>query len=53
MPFGDGTGPLGKGPKTGRGLGFCAGYDTPGYTKGRGRGLGRRGRGRGRGRFWL
>jgi len=23
MPFGDGTGPLGDGPKTGRGLGRC------------------------------
>ena len=44
MPMGDGTGPAGKGPKTGRGLGFCAGYDSPGYTKSGGRG----GRGRGR-----
>ena len=38
MPRGDGTGPAGRGPKTGRGLGYCAGYDSPGYTKsGRGR----------------
>jgi hypothetical protein len=38
---------------TGRGLGYCAGYSTPGYTKGVGRGFGRgfgRGWGRGRGR---
>ncbi len=43
MPFGDGTGPNGQGPMTGRGLGFCAGYNSPGYTKGipgRGRGFG-------------
>ena len=25
MPFGDGTGPLGQGPGTGRGLGRCRG----------------------------
>ncbi len=31
MPRGDGTGPLGQGPKTGRALGFCAGYQTAGY----------------------
>lgn len=41
MPGGDGTGPAGKGPRTGRGLGYCAGYDSPGNTK-----SGRRGRGR-------
>ena len=28
MPFGDGTGPMGLGPMTGRGAGFCA----PGFT---------------------
>ncbi len=28
---GDGTGPLGQGPLTGRGAGYCAGYSTPGY----------------------
>ncbi len=33
MPWGDGTGPLGLGPMTGRGLGYCAGYSTPGWTK--------------------
>jgi hypothetical protein len=32
MPFGDGTGPAGMGPMTGRGAGFCAGYPAPGYT---------------------
>jgi hypothetical protein len=32
MPRGDGTGPLGMGPKTGRGAGFCTGYDVAGYA---------------------
>ena len=32
MPFGDGTGPLGQGPMTGRGAGFCRGYNRPGYA---------------------
>jgi len=31
MPFGDGTGPAGLGPMTGRAAGFCAGYPVPGY----------------------
>jgi len=31
MPFGDGTGPAGAGPMTGRAVGFCAGYPVPGY----------------------
>ena len=31
MPAGDGTGPAGMGPMTGRAAGFCAGYPTPGY----------------------
>lgn len=31
MPAGDGTGPMGMGPFTGRAAGFCAGYPTPGY----------------------
>lgn len=54
MPFGDGTGPGGMGPMTGRAAGFCAGYSMPGYMNpiaGRGRfgyGLGlRQGYGRG------
>ncbi|HIJ72289.1 MAG TPA: DUF5320 domain-containing protein [Planctomycetes bacterium] len=31
MPGGDGTGPAGMGPMTGRAAGFCAGYQVPGY----------------------
>jgi len=45
MPFGDGRGPAGAGPMTGRGLGRCAGYQTPGYTKSFGRGYYGYGRG--------
>ena len=61
MPGGNGTGPTGMGPMTGRGAGFCAGYAVPGYAnpvggrgyrgRGRGRGMGR-GRGFGRGFGW-
>lgn len=32
MPFGDGTGPMGSGPMTGRAAGFCAGFGRPGYA---------------------
>ncbi|HEY61702.1 MAG: DUF5320 domain-containing protein [Anaerolineales bacterium] len=32
MPRGDRTGPLGAGPMTGRRLGYCAGYNMPGYA---------------------
>ena len=32
MPFGDGTGPMGLGPMTGRGAGLCAGYGRPGFA---------------------
>jgi len=32
MPRGDGSGPDGFGPMTGRGAGYCAGYDRPGYA---------------------
>ena len=32
MPFGDGTGPRGLGPTTGRGAGFCAGFGRPGFA---------------------
>ena len=32
MPRGNKTGPQGQGPMTGRGAGFCAGYDVPGYA---------------------
>ena len=54
MPRGDRTGPLGMGPITGRGAGFCAGFKTPGYANTRfGRGMWF-GLGRGYGRmFWL
>lgn len=31
MPAGDGTGPLGLGPMTGRAAGYCAGFPVPGY----------------------
>jgi len=44
MPYGDRTGPLGQGPRTGRGLGFCEGYGAPGRFFG-GRGGFHRGRG--------
>ncbi|MFO8015327.1 MAG: DUF5320 domain-containing protein [Phycisphaerae bacterium] len=54
MPGGDGTGPAGMGPMTGRAAGYCAGYGTPGYVNpipGRGGGWGfGRGGGWGRGR---
>jgi len=54
MPRGDRTGPQGEGPMTGRQLGYGAGYESPGYTKGGGRGMGRGfwSRGFGRGFFW-
>jgi hypothetical protein len=51
MPRGDGTGPAGMGPLTGRAAGYCAGYGMPGYANpwgGRMRGT----FGWGRGRFW-
>jgi len=53
MPGGDRTGPMGMGPRTGRGAGYCSGSGMPGYANpGYGRaGLGfRRGGGRGMGR---
>ncbi len=40
MPAGDRTGPWGQGPLTGRGLGYCAGYNSPGYTRSFGSGMG-------------
>lgn len=55
MPFGNGTGPQGAGPMTGRGLGYCAGFATPGFATGGGfgRGFGGGGGGRGwRNRYW-
>jgi hypothetical protein len=32
MPAGNRTGPMGMGPMTGRGAGYCSGYDMPGYA---------------------
>ncbi|MGM0375325.1 MAG: DUF5320 domain-containing protein [Bacteroidota bacterium] len=32
MPAGDKSGPLGQGPRTGRGKGFCSGNSAPGYA---------------------
>lgn len=52
MPRGDGTGPMGQGPMTGRAMGWCAGTNAPGYAnpgfggRGAGRGFGGGGRGR-------
>jgi len=56
MPQGNGMGPTGMGPMTGRAAGFCAGNDQPGFANsgagrggffGRGRGMGGGGFGRG------
>lgn len=59
MPAGDRTGPMGMGPMTGRGAGYCGGYGMPGYAnpmpgRGLGMGWGRPGGwfGWGRGRGW-
>lgn len=58
MPRGDGTGPMGLGPMTGRAAGYCAGYPVPGFMNPYGGRLGlgfRYGRGFGRGfrrAFW-
>jgi len=47
MPRGDKTGPMGMGPMTGRGAGYCNGFAVPGYANptpfagGYGCGLGR------------
>ena len=61
MPRGDGTGPAGRGPLTGRQMGYCAGSDQPGFASPAGGfrrffggnwGMGRgRGRGMGQGYF--
>ncbi|MBN1382926.1 MAG: DUF5320 domain-containing protein [Deltaproteobacteria bacterium] len=32
MPRGNRTGPIGAGPRTGRGAAFCSGYDIPGFV---------------------
>lgn len=47
VPRGDKTGPQGKGPKTGRGLGYCSGSDKPGYENPNNRPRDGRGQGRG------
>jgi len=58
MPAGNGMGPQGMGPMTGRGMGFCAGAAVPGFITVPGRGFGMgcgrgfRGRGVGGGRGW-
>jgi hypothetical protein len=50
MPSGDRTGPMGLGPLTGRGAGYCAGqFDPARVTPGWGRPFGR---GPGRGSGW-
>jgi len=64
MPGGDRSGPTGMGPRTGRGAGYCGGFEMPGYANpgpgggfragfGFGGGRGFRGGGfRGGGRGW-
>ena len=55
MPGGDRTGPMGMGPMTGRGAGYCAGFPVGGFANpaaGYGFRGGRRGGGRGR-RNWF
>lgn len=41
MPGGNGTGPMGAGPMTGRAAGYCAGFDRPGFANFDGCGMGR------------
>lgn len=54
MPGGDGSGPMGMGPMTGRAAGYCTGYPAPGFMGSiPGRAFGRGfGRGFGGGRGW-
>ena len=51
MPGNDRTGPLGRGPMTGRGMGPCGWGTARGTGTGLGRGFGR-GMGRGVGPYW-
>jgi Family of unknown function (DUF5320) len=50
MPRGDGTGPFGEGPMTGRAAGYCAEYAVPGFSSAPAFGRGTFGRGMGYGR---
>ncbi|MFN2363324.1 MAG: DUF5320 domain-containing protein [Halarsenatibacteraceae bacterium] len=51
MPGGDRTGPAGAGPMTGRGAGYCNGFNRPGsFRPGAGMGRGRRNMNSGAGR---
>ncbi len=56
MPGGDRTGPMGMGSRTGRGAGYCSGYNMPGFANPMPAGGFRfhrgMGRGFGRGRGW-
>lgn len=63
MPRGDRTGPVGMGPMRGRGVGYCAGFDAPGFVNrapgqgfgagyGWSRGMNRSGGGGWRHMFW-
>ena len=52
MPGFDGTGPIGQGPGSGRGMGYCYGDQPRGWFRGFGLGLGMRRRFGGRGRGW-
>jgi hypothetical protein len=46
VPRGDRTGPLGLGPRTGRGAGYCGGHKMPGFMNPcQGRGFGAASRG--------
>ncbi len=51
MPGGNGTGPMGGGPMTGRGMGRCTGFTGGGFGRGCGMGRGNRSRGSGFGNF--
>ncbi len=42
MPYRNGTGPMGRGPMSGRGMGRCGGGRGQGPGYGRGPGMGRR-----------
>ena len=47
MPGGNKQGPLGQGPLSGRGAGYCGGSGRPGFATAGSRGVGGRGQGRG------